>query len=72
MRLTAVSTFQPANDLKNKKLFESFKGRCQKKRENVGILKKKTGGGGVLLKSHFHFSLFLDALASLRPIVEIK
>ena len=26
MRLTAVSTFQPANDLKNKKIFESFKG----------------------------------------------
>ena len=32
------------------------KGRCQKKQENVGIL-KKTGGG--LPKSHFHiFTVF--------------
>ena len=34
------------------------KGRWQKKqRENVGILKKKQGGG--LPESHFHFLLFL-------------
>ena len=28
-----------------------------KKRENVGILKKKTGGGGCLPKSHFFCNL---------------
>ena len=37
---------------------ESIRDVAQKKRENVGILKKKNRGGG-LPESHFHFLLFL-------------
>ena len=37
-------------------LQKMIKGRCQKKRENVGILKKQGGG---LPKYHLNFLLFL-------------